>query len=82
MLIFKLLYSGGVEGHLGCLLCQTLSETLVTLRILVLGGVAGDAPTLHGSATADMRIREATIPLEDNRYREEKDRSPYDEECD
>ena len=82
MLIFKLLYSGEVEGHLGCLLCQTLSETLVTLCILVLGGMAGDAPTLHGSATADMRIGEATVSLEDNRYREEKDRSPYGEECD
>ena len=54
----------------------------MTLRILVLGGVAGDAPTLHGSATADMRIGEATVSLEDNRYREEKDRSPYGEECD
>jgi len=48
----------------------------------VWGGTAGEAPTLHGSATADMRIGEATVSLEDNRYREEKDRSPYGEECD
>jgi len=44
--------------------------------------VAGDTSTLHGTAPADMRIGEATIPLEDNRYREEKDRSSYGEECD
>ncbi len=55
-----------VSGELGLLAGDPLSEALVMLCLLMLGGVTGDPTLLHGTATPYVGIGEASVLLEDD----------------
>lgn len=55
-----------VSGELGLLAGDPLSEVLVMLCLLMLGGVTGDPTLLHGTVTPYVGIGEASVLLEDN----------------
>jgi hypothetical protein len=55
-----------VSGELGLLAGDPLSEALVMLCLLMLGGVTGDPTLLHGTAAPYVGIGEASVLLEDD----------------
>lgn len=55
-----------VSGELGLLAGDPLSEVLVMLCLLMLGGVTGDPTLLHGTVTPYVGIGEASVLLEDD----------------
>ena len=55
-----------VSGELDLLAGDQLSEALVMLCLLMLGGVTGDPTLLHGTATPYVGIGEASVLLEDD----------------
>ena len=55
-----------VSGELGLLAGDPLSEVLVMLCLLMLGGVTGDPTLLHSTVTPYVGIGEASVLLEDD----------------
>ena len=55
-----------VVGELGLLAGDPLSEVLVMLCLLMLGGVTGDPTLLHSTVTPYVGIGEASVLLEDD----------------